>query len=120
MKKYRIKNKSLDPNRVFILQFSELERRLDPYYYLPEFKRLEEKLEHLPHKRLSQISTKIFSGSTPLSKSDAYTEDKKTGIPFVRSGDFNIDGSIDFNNLVYIKSEIHEKMLSASKLKEND
>ena len=48
------------------------------------------------------------------------TEDKANGVPFVRSGDFTIEGSINFNDLVYLKSEIHTTQLKSSQLKEND
>lgn len=119
MSNYTITNKSLNKNKVFILQKSELEKRFDPYFYLPKFKNLEDKLSSKNLKTLSEISTNIFSGSTPKSKGDAYTT-KENGVAFVRSGDFNIDGTINFNKLVYLKNEVHEKQLKSSKLKNND
>ena len=118
MEKFKLSN-NINPNRIFILQKSEIEKRLDPYFYLPKFKIIIEKFKTIPNQRLSLISEKIFSGSTPLSGGDAYT-DKKNGIAFIRSGDFSIDGSINFDDLVYIKPEIHEKTLLSSQLKEND
>ncbi|MBL8098624.1 MAG: restriction endonuclease subunit S [Anaerolineales bacterium] len=111
---------TLNKNRVFILQKSEIEMRIDPYFYIPKFKDLEAKLKTKRTKKISEIASKIFSGSTPLSKGDSYTDNPSEGIPFVRSGDFNIDGSIDFENLVYLKPEIHEKQLKSSQLKTND
>jgi restriction endonuclease S subunit len=110
---------TLDKNKVFLLQKSELEKRLDPYFYLPKFIELEKRLKKLPTIKISEVATNIFSGSTPLSKGEAYT-DKENGIPFVRSGDFNIDGSINFDDLVYLKSEIHSTQLKSSHLKNND
>ncbi|MBL8092375.1 MAG: hypothetical protein JNJ43_18725, partial [Anaerolineales bacterium] len=89
---------TLNKNRVFILQKSEIEMRIDPYFYIPKFKDLEAKLKTKRTKKISEIASKIFSGSTPLSKGDSYTDNPSEGIPFVRSGDFNIDGSIDFEN----------------------
>ena len=118
MEKFKLLN-NINPNRIFILQKSEIEKRLDPYFYLPKFKTIIEKISILPNQRLSLISEKIFSGSTPLSGGDAYT-DKKNGIAFIRSGDFNVDGLINFDDLVYIKPEIHEKNLVSSQLREND
>ena len=41
MNTYTISNTKLNPNRVFILQKSELEKRLDPFYYVPELVELE-------------------------------------------------------------------------------
>lgn len=120
MSSYTISNPALNPKRVFILRKSELEKRWDSYFYLPQFKILEAKLKTKNVKCISQIAERVFSGSTPLSKGDSYTEDKINGIPFVRSGDFTIEGSIDFNDLVYLKTEIHTTQLKSSQLKEND
>jgi len=36
MNTYKITSTKINPNRVFILQKSELEKRLDPFYYIPE------------------------------------------------------------------------------------
>lgn len=38
MSSYTISNKQLNPNQVFILQKSELEKRLDPQFYKQEYK----------------------------------------------------------------------------------
>ena len=66
-------------------------------------------------KTLKNLSTKITSGATPLSGGDAYT-DQSSGIPFVRSGNINPDNEIDFNSLLYVKPEIHNKKLKSSQL----
>lgn len=120
MGNYTIQSTALNKSRVFILQKSELEKRWDTYYYLPEFIVLEEKLKNKNIKKISQIAERIFSGSTPLSKGDAYTDNKVDGIPFVRSGDFTIEGTINFEDLVYLKEEVHNTQLKSSKLKRND
>ena len=70
-------------------------------------------------KTLKNLSTKITSGATPLSGGDAYT-DQDNGIPFVRSGNINPDNEIDFNSLLYVKPEIHNKKLKSSQLKKGD
>lgn len=36
MSNYSIQSAALNKNRVFILHKSELEKRLDPFYYVPE------------------------------------------------------------------------------------
>ena len=120
MGNYTIQSTAINKDRVFILQKSELEKRWDTYYYLPEFIVLEEKLKNKNIKKISQIAERIFSGSTPLSKGDAYTDNKVDGIPFVRSGDFTIEGTINFEDLVYLKEEVHNTQLKSSKLKRND
>ena len=44
MNTFTISNTKLNPNRVFILKKSELEKRLDPFYYVPELVELEKKV----------------------------------------------------------------------------
>ena len=44
MNTYTISNTNLNPNRVFVLQKSELEKRLDPFYYVPELVELEKRV----------------------------------------------------------------------------
>jgi len=99
----------------------ELENRIDPHYYKPEFLRLISQMseggKHL--KPLSEVSVKIASGATPLSGGSAYT-DKASGIPFIRSGDINEDETINYNDILYIKESIHNKKLKSSKLQKDD
>ena len=44
MSNYTIQSIALNKSRVFILQKSELEKRLDPFYYVPELLELEKKV----------------------------------------------------------------------------
>ena len=44
MGNYTIQSTAINKNRVFILQKSELEKRLDPFYYVPELLELEKKV----------------------------------------------------------------------------
>ena len=69
---------------------------------------------------LKEISKLITSGITPKSGGDAYTEDKSIGIPFVRSGNISIDGELNYDDLLYLKPEIHENVMNSSKLKKDD
>jgi type I restriction enzyme, S subunit len=52
---YKIQSKTLDRNRVFLLQRSELEGRLDPHFYLQGYKDLYNKIKSKNHKRLGDI-----------------------------------------------------------------
>ena len=62
MNTYTISNTKLNPNRVFILQKSELEKRLDPAFY---FELRNNKFEFAyPSKTISRI-VKSYSGGTP-------------------------------------------------------
>ena len=43
MSSYKITNPALNPKRVLILQKRELEKRFDPFFYIPELLELEKK-----------------------------------------------------------------------------
>jgi len=107
--------------QVFQIWSDEIQTRLDPSYFRPIFKMLDKIFSTTKYnvKTLKNLSTKITSGATPLSGGDAYT-DQSSGIPFVRSGNINPDNEIDFNSLLYVKPEIHNKKLKSSQLKKGD
>lgn len=111
----------IDKNKIFIVRRSEIEGRLDPHYNTPEYSELYSELNSLPCKisSLKEESTAIFSGITPRSGGDAYTSEAN-GVPFVRSGDFTETNFIDFSKLLYLKPDIHNGVMSASKLNRND
>jgi len=112
---------SADRPQIFTIWSSEIEGRIDPSFYRPEFKILEKAFVDGKYqvKTLKDIAEKISSGATPLSGGDAYTN-KEEGIPFIRSGDINADKNINFDDLLYIKEYIHQKKLKSSQLKKGD
>lgn len=65
MNTFTISNTKLNPNRVFILQKSELEKRLDPFYYVPELVELEKKVLAKQPKKLRDYVKGIASGAIP-------------------------------------------------------
>jgi restriction endonuclease S subunit len=105
----------------FKVYSNEIEGRLDPYFYRPAFIQFYQQLEKAKFeiKTIGEITEKVTSGATPLSKGDAYTS-KEEGIPFIRSGDINEDKQINFDEVLYIKEDIHNKLLKGSKLKKGD
>ena len=96
-------------------------KRYDPYYHQPFFEHAFSAIEKtlFEKKFLGKITTIITSGITPLSGGDAYISSQK-GIPFVRSGDININGDINFEELLYLKPEIHNGKMKSSRLQKND
>jgi len=56
MSSYSIQSKLLNSNKVFILQKSEIEKRLDPFYYIPELVELEKKILARKSQRLIRVS----------------------------------------------------------------
>ncbi len=107
--------------KTFIVNYKDVDGgRLDPYSHKPYFSSA---FENIKRKydlfSIKQISLLITSGITPLSGSDAYTN-RKEGVAFVRSGDIDINGNIDFDNLLYIKHNIHNTTMKASQVQKND
>lgn len=108
--------------RMFTVPFSEATSgRLDPYYFKEHFSHFFKSLEKSKYKvlPLGKISQRITSGITPLSGGDAYTT-ADNGIPFIRSGNININGDLDFSDLLYLQPSIHNAAMKSSKLKKND
>ncbi len=97
----------------------DLEGRLDPFYHKPEFRDLYAQLRTHNVKPLKDISFSIVSGITPKSKGPAYTS-REQGIAFIRSGDLREDNTIDYDSIIYIKREVHEKLMKSSHLQKND
>ena len=96
-------------------------QRYDPYFHNPYFERAFAELAQskYPLKKLGDISILITSGITPKAGGDAYT-DSQNGIAFIRSGDIDINGNINFEELLYIKPEVHNKQMKSSKVYDND
>lgn len=106
----------------YLIQISQLiGERYDPYFHNPYFEKAFERLakSKYPLKKLGDISVLITSGVTPKSGGDAYT-DAQNGIAFIRSGDIDINGNINFDELLYIKPEVHNKRMKSSKVYNND
>lgn len=109
-------------DRIFTINRKSLDNRWDPYYSQKYFREAFVALESCkyPIINLKDIAKLITSGITPKSGGEAYTEDKEIGVPFVRSGNISIEGELDFDDLLYLKPEIHETLMRSSQLQKND
>ena len=109
-------------DRIFYVNYSDLSNRLDPYYSLKYFQKSFEAVHSgkYPVVSLKSLSTLITSGITPKSGGDAYVDDRLNGIPFIRSGNINIDGELDFNDLLYIRPDAHKTIMKSSQVRKND
>lgn len=115
------KDNSLEA-RIFTTNFSEVVGgRFDSYYYQKEFQEFFNILEYSSYKvhSLKDISIKITSGITPTSKGDDYVS-PELGIPFIRSGNIDINGELNFDELLYLSKEIHNTQMKSSKVLKND
>lgn len=94
--------------------------RIDPYYHKPYFDKAFDCLRKSHGiKYLRDIAELITSGITPKSGGKDYTTSEK-GIAFIRSGDIDISGDIDFSNLLFITPQIHNTTMKSSQLRRND
>ncbi len=121
MSSYTISNTKLNPNRVFILQKSELEKRLDPFYYVPELVELEKNVLAKQPKKLRDYVKGIASGATPkTAEVEKYYSDAENGIPFLRVQNLSPTGVLEFEDCKYINKETHNGMLKRSQVSEGD
>ncbi len=105
--------------QIFKVARCSLQQRWDPHFHRPVFVEMARKLDKLGARSLGSYTRYIFSGITPLSGGDSYTG-KDEGVAFIRSGDFNDDGTIDEPNLIYLKPEVHARLMERSQLAAHD
>ncbi len=118
---YRISNSQINPSKVFILQKSELEKRLDPFYYVPELLELEKKVLAKTPRKLRNYVVSIASGATPkTTESEKYYAEKGNGIPFLRVQNLSPTGVLEFDDCKYINEETHHGMLKRSQISAGD
>lgn len=120
MSSYSISNNQLNLSRVFILQKSELEKRLDPFYYVPELLELEKKVLAKEPKKLREYVVGISSGATPKrDEENKYYSDKENGIPFLRVQNVTEFG-LDLTDVKFINKDTHEGYLKRSQISEGN
>lgn len=121
MNGYTIQSEELNKNRVFILQKSEMEKRFDPFFYVPELVELEKKVLTKQPKKLRDYVKGIASGATPkTTESEKYYAEKENGIPFLRVQNLSPTGILEFDDCKYINEETHNGMLKRSQVSEGD
>lgn len=114
-------SKTLNPKRIFILQKSELEKRLDPFFYVPELLELEKKVLAKKPNKLRDYVQSLASGATPkTTESEKYYAEKENGIPFLRVQNLSPTGVLEFDDCKYINEETHNGMLKRSQVSAGD
>lgn len=111
----------IDKNKIFIVQRSEIERRLEPGFYKPSVSDMEKIIREKSSRKLRDYALSISGGATPKkTESDKYYADKGTGIPFLRVQNLNTDGTLSLDDCLYINNDTHEGMLQRSQVAEGD
>lgn len=120
MKTFELSDR-VDSKKVFIIQSSQLEGRLDVDFYKPEILALEYKVRSKASGKLSKYIAKIASGSTPSKTEEhKYYTTSDLGIPFLRVQNLCVNGEISFTGLKYINEETHEGLLKRSQVSGGD
>ena len=111
----------IDNNKIFIVQRSEIEGRLEPEFYKPSIADLEKIIRGKSSHKLRDYALSVSGGATPKkTEGDKYYADKETGVPFLRVQNLNTDGTLSFDDCLYINKETHEGMLARSQVSEGD
>ncbi|MFA7686550.1 MAG: restriction endonuclease subunit S [Moheibacter sp.] len=120
MKTFKLSD-SVDKNKVFIVQRSELEGRFEPEYYKPSISYIEKKVREQSNKKLRDYIVKISSGATPsVVEEEKFYADKDTGIPFLRVQNLQTNGELNIKDVKYINIETHQKYLKRSQVSEGN
>ena len=111
----------IDNNKVFIVQRSEIEGRLEPEFYRPSIADLEKIIRGKSSHKLRDYALSVSGGATPKkTEGDKYYADKEAGVPFLRVQNLNTDGTLSFDDCLYINKETHEGMLARSQVSQGD
>lgn len=98
MSSYKITDKSLNPKRVFILQKSEMDKRLDPQFYKEEYKEILSKIKSKDYKRLGEI---VKFSSESWNQKDFFVDT----FPYIEISEINtISGEIENLNEIEIET----------------
>lgn len=120
MEQFSLSN-TADTNKVFLVKRSELEGKFEVSYYLPEIKKLEDKIRINTKKKLKDFIVKLSSGATPLVTEEAkFYSDKENGIPFLRVQNLQTNGKLSTDDVKFINQETHDNYLKRSQVSEGD
>jgi len=90
----------------FVVYRDEIEGRIDPFYYKPEFREIDRKIKQgrFKVKRFNELNVEIRKGIFNLHSKDY----KKEGVPFIRISNIE-DGTLNFKDIVFISEDDNEK-----------
>ena len=111
----------IDPQKCFILHKKDIEKRLDPFYYIPSIIELENKVKKLNPKPLRYYVKHISSGATPKTTEAArYYSDAENGVPFLRVQNLSSSGLLELDECKYINWDTHGNYLKRSQVSGGD
>lgn len=112
---------NINPNKVFTVNYSELEGRLEPEFYRPSLASLEKRIRSLATRKLRDYALYMAGGATPKkTEADKYYSDSELGIPFLRVQNLQTNGELSLDDCVYINKDTHNGLLQRSQVAEGD
>jgi len=102
-------SRNIDPNRVFILQKSELEGRFDPFYYA----------DRIDIKNAIKLSSLVETKGGKRLPKGYYYSDEATDFRYLRVDNIKEFGQINWNETKFISQEIYE-ILKRYKIEKDD
>ena len=98
----------------------EIEGRLDPYFYQPEFTKLEAHVRRLTSQKLRDFIVRIAGGSTPdIKRHDEYYTDAHNGVSFIRVQNLSPEG-LQLDDCKYVTFNTHNGLLKRSQVSGGD
>ena len=110
----------INRDKVFLVNLSDIEKRLDTDYYRPELLKIEKKVRSKATKKLQDFANTMASGATPSVSESSYYADKETGIPFLRVQNLTINGTLNLENVKFISYDVHENQIKRSQVSDSD
>lgn len=111
----------INKDKIFIVQKSEIEGRLEPNFYKPTIASLEKKIRSLSTNKLRDYALSFAGGATPSKReSEKYYSDSQNGIPFLRVQNLQTTGELLLDGCIYINEDTHNGLLKRSQVSGGD
>lgn len=110
-----------DNDKIFIINRSEIEGRLEPEFYRPSIASIEMRIRSLATRKLRDYALYMAGGATPKkTEADKFYSDSASGIPFLRVQNLQANGELSLDDCVYINMDTHNGLLQRSQVAEGD
>jgi|WetSurMetagenome_2_1015567.scaffolds.fasta_scaffold36185_2 type I restriction enzyme, S subunit len=113
-------SKNIDSNKIFLINRSEIEGRLEAEYYKPSIAIWENKIRKQSTKKLSDYVITMAGGATPKTDNEDYYSDENNGVVFLRVQNLQTTGEITKENCKFIAKKIHDGLLKRSQVAGGD
>jgi hypothetical protein len=111
----------INKDKIFIVNRSEIEGRLEPDFYRPSLASLERQIRSIASHRLRDYALSLAGGATPKkTEAEAFYTDAANGIPFLRVQNLQTNGELSLDSCIFINKETHDGLLARSQVSGGD